>query len=414
MKSKTDFAKLASSAEFEFSMNCAPIDIPLGFGGFKSGKIYEIRGPESRGKSTLALEFVFSFAEFFQKQDKKFRIKWIETESAFDAVRTIWMRPEIGPLFEIDEAETVEQAHKIMKDFLNECVAKGEYGIVVWDTLAAAKTDAQVEKDDQYGGGQMEQARYLRYMLRDITQLLGKAGAPLILPNQTYTGKPKSKNPMAKPPEISYGGGAIRYHSSVRIDIQEKVEAMTELAENGEQNEIGIITNNHIMKNKLTGVKLPFHLWINNENGLDKIATTVGYLKAKGLVKIQGAWKKVDGYDGKEISWRSDKEIADKISEVDPKIKDWFDYLIYSHYAKSSPLVKLNISNRVWEYEKMFFGEKRMELTEKEILVGKRIEEFNKKQQEKEDQEILEESGKNSKKAKAKKQGKTQTVVELG
>jgi recombination protein RecA len=382
----------------------------MGFNGFRSGKIIEIRGPESKGKSTIALECVFAFGEHWLARQKKFRIKWIETESAFDATRTIWMRPEIGPMIEVDEAETVEEAHQIMKTFLEECAEKGEYGIIVWDTLAAASTDAQKSSGDQYGGGQSEQARYLRWMFKDLVPLLGKAGAPLILPNQTYLGRAKMAH--LPPPTVSYGGGAIRYYSSVRIDIQDSTKPMKHIAENGAEMDIGIITQNRILKNKITGVKLPFTLWINNEDGLDKLETTLGFLAMNEVVKKSGSWKKAPGPDGKEISWQSSKDLGSKI-ELNPDIKLWLDYLIYNWYTKSSPLVKLRIIERVWELEKKFFGEKRTELSEREIKTANALEQHLQREMEREEKKALEPD--KEKKPRGKKAAKKgEGVIELG
>ena len=403
---KTDFKKLGSTSEYSYSFGCAPLDIALGFNGFRSGKVYEIRGPESRGKSTLGLEFVFAFGEHWQKLNQPFRIKWIETESAFDATRTIWMRPDIGPMIEVDEADTVEQAHTIMREFLKECEENGEKGIIVWDTLAAASTDAQQSSGDQYAGGQSEQARYLRWMFKDLVPSLGKVGAPLILPNQTYLGRAKMAH--LPPPVVSYGGGAIRYYSSVRVDIQESLKPMNEITPNGAETEVGIITTNKILKNKITGVKLPFKLWIRNEEGIDKLETTIGFLKENEILKASGAWKKMPGPDGKELSWRSTKEIKDKIELTDPTIKDWMDYQVYNWYSKSSPLVKLRIIEKVWEYEKQFFGEKRTELSEREIQAGNALEQHAKKQLEREEQKELEPA-----KKKRGKKAKSEGVIEL-
>jgi len=404
--SKPSFNELGSTSEHCFSLDCAPIDIPIGFGGLRSGKIYEIRGPESRGKSTLGLEFVFAFGRYWDLLNQDYRIKWIETESAFDATRTIWMEPEIGTKIEVDEAETVEQAHTICKDFMNECVAEKVKPIIVWDTLAAAKTDAQLEKG-QYGGGQQEAARYLRWMFRDITQLLGKTGCPLILPNQTWTGE-KPKNPKARTPQHSYGGGALKYHPSVRIDIMEYTKPMIEIAANGSENNIGIITNNEILKNKITGIKLPFQLHINNENGLDKIATTIGFLQERKIARIEGAWKKLADWEGKDLTWQSPKKITEAIAK-DPTIKEWMDYKIYEWYARSSPLVKLRTIEKVWEYEKKFFQKQVTELTEREVYVGKKLQEHLQKEQERQDKKDSEETTKK----KTGKKGKKSEEVEF-
>lgn len=406
---KQNFNKLGSTSDHCFSLECAPLDIPLGFGGYRSGKIYEIRGPESRGKSTLALEFVFAFGRYWNALNQEYRVKWIETESAFDATRTIWMQPEIGTKIEVDEAETVEQAHSIAKDFMNECYATNVKPIVIWDTLAAAKTDAQLLKNDQYGGGQQEAARYLRWMFRDITQLLGKTGCPLILPNQTWTGE-KPKNPKARTPQHSYGGGAMKYHPSVRLDIQPHTKPMMEIAENGSENNIGIITNNEILKNKITGIKLPFQLYINNENGLDKIATTIGFLQDRKIARIEGSWKKLADWTGKDMTWQSQKQIATKMAE-DETIKQWMDYKVYEWYARSSPLVKLRTIDKVWEFEKKFFDKQVTELTEKEVYVGKKLEEHAIKEQERQDEKEVTETKK--KKASKKVSKKSSDDVEF-
>ena len=399
-KATDNQAGLAATSRHKYSLNCPPIEIPLAAGGMDSGKIITIPAERSSGKTTIALFFCFCFCDYWIKLGRKFRIKWIETESSIDIDRVIFQRPDLADYFDVDEAETHEEAHMIMRDFLTECLENGEAPFIVWDTLAAATTLAQKKEGKRYAGGQQEEARILRHTMRDITNLIGKSDGCLVLPNQTYESQDRYGNKKL----ICYGGGAIQFHSSVIMNLQVLKSIMIDLKDGREISQ-GILVECFTDKNKLTSPKQTFHIVINNEEGVDVMETRIQYLISTGLAK-NGPWKTFKfperAFDKEkpkevpamvEMKWQNQggKRLKGLTETKYSHLTDYVDYLIYDSYAKVSPLMKLKIIEKLWEYETQFLGEPKTPLTEREILVAEKMEEMRKKQLKKEEEKLKEE-----------------------
>ena len=404
IKNKTNFASLGSRSEFSYFLGCPPIDIPLGLGA-RSGKIYEFHGVGDEdkgsgvGKSSMGVALAIAFCDYWISRGvKNFKLLWIETESAFDVDRVTYMRPDLREFFVIEEAETVEDASELMHQTIKDCVAEEKKCFIVWDTLAAAVTRAQKDSGDAYAGGQMEVPRKLRQMLRSLTPLLGKTGTPLVLINQTYESTVKKfvgGRFIEKRVKTPYGGGGVIYHSSVMMEMMKR-GSITTMMKNGEERETGILVQIKPYKNKMVGVKEPFLIEIKNEGGLDYFGTMVRYLTDHQLLKMSGSWKTVKypiGYFKKgqrqkftEFSFQSIPKLEQEVEER-PHLKEWFEYLIYDHFASMYPLMKCKMISKIWKYEKRFFGEVITELTDHERKVAAAIEKDLKKKQEREEKQ---------------------------
>lgn len=372
-------SELVSDTAHVYSFDCPPIDIT--YGGIKSGRIYELFGWESAGKSTIALEGTKAFKRYWQEKDPtaKTAVFWVETESAFDRARAKHMGCDVDD-FLVFPAETVEDAHEIIKKALTKAIANKIKLYIVWDTIAAASTRNEKEKGT-YAGGMVEKPRLIRQMFRDITTPLGATDSVLFIVNQMYTGI----GMFAK--DESPGGGGLKFHCSVRTCITKK-EAIT----NGDPlnpRQIGIVSELKHIKNKTTLPNQTCSIYINGETGLDRFRTVFHFVRAQKVIETKGSWSYISIPDRaynpdkkdeagnvimpemKDISFQSDAKLKEIFETQYPHGFDYLNYLIYKHYTTVSPLVKVNIIKKVWHYETIFFGSKQTVLTPHEIEVAK-------------------------------------------
>lgn len=399
---KTVNDRLGSDLDFAYPFNCPPLDIPFG-GGVIPGRIYEIYGAESGGKSTLVLDFVKAFCDKCEQMMKDktaefddYAVLWIESESTFDKARAIYMDVPMNKVI-IHETDIFEEGRDKIKSMLNRAKKKNNSLLVVWDTIAAVSTVSakavadQLAEESEHGaaeddkpgkskknpGGMVEKPRLIREMFRDITVQLGDTRTPMVIVNQVTTQIGKYGAPLD-----SSGGFGLRHHASVRAkaaidDRDYKTNKIT-----GKEKLVGIITRLDFEKNKITGyTKIPAYAYLNLETGLDKFETRLLCFKDRKVTpRSAGSWTemKVPGDYAKggkpapmvSIRWQNSKGLKD-ICSTSPWVLDYLDYLTYLSFAEESPLVKVKNITRIWDYEHKLFGERKTELTDKEQLVAK-------------------------------------------
>jgi len=370
------------------------LDIVLG-GGLYTGKIYEVMGWESSGKSTMALEATKAFSKYWISQgDNNYLILWIETESAMDKVRALFMGCDLTN-FLFREAETVEVGFEIMDYYLRKCQENGFHLLIVWDTIAAAPTESEIaepvkkkakegEEDkgtaQQYQGGLAEKARIIRYNLRKLTQPLAQTDSIMFIVNQLYH-VPQQKKWQGGETERSPGGEGFHFHASVRMKTTKK-EDLNKVAPDGQTYSEGILTEVFTHKNKLTLPKQKAIIILKGETGFDKFETLVRYLRTAKLIDMAASWATIkypilaeNTKTGKitteiqEIKFQNAKQLQD-IAKETPGLEDYMDYLVYRSYSYISPLIKVKIIKKLWEYEERFLGKRETELTEKEKEVA--------------------------------------------
>lgn len=377
---------LISDANFLYSFDCVPLDLLFG-GGIASGKIIEIFGPNSHGKSTLALEITKAFAAHWKaKKVNNFGILWAEAESALDKTRALYMGCPVDN-FLVCEADTLESFKTTVLATLEKSIQNKMPLIIVLDTIAALQTeneahppiDKKTGKPNLYAGGMQEKPRVIWAMLRDLTPKLAKSNSTLILVNQIYGGS------QYESPE-SPGGGGIKFYSSVRVGVNRE-KYITVTNKDGTEKTIGILSNLRTIKNKLTLPNQLVTVTIMGETGFDKLATTVNFLTA-GKYIVNGSWKTLsfpvkNGYVDKskkdeksqpvtvppemeELKFQNINDLRAIIEMKHPQIKDWLDYLCYKHATTFSPLLKVKIIDKAWKYEEQFYGKRLTELTDKE------------------------------------------------
>ena len=205
------------------------LDIALGIGGVPRGRIIEIYGPESSGKTTVALHVVA------QAQKLGGNAVFIDVEHALDPVYAKALGVDIDSLL-VSQPDTGEQALEICEAL----VRSGAIDVAVVDSVAAMVTKAEIEGEmgDSHVG---LQARLMSQALRKLTGAIGKSNAVVIFINQLR----EKIGVMYGNPETTPGGRALKFYSSVRLDVR-KVEA---LKDGGEI--IGNRTRVKVVKNKV-------------------------------------------------------------------------------------------------------------------------------------------------------------------
>lgn len=372
LKSVSD--DLASDVKYLYSFDCPVIDVPFG-GGIASGKVYEFYGWESAGKSTLSLECAKAFENYWKNAGKKDKRKhvilWIEAESALDKVRAKFMgcNPDEWMIL---EADTIESTEKVICDILRKCIENNTVLFVVWDTIAATPMNAEKIGES---ARMANRASTVRSMFRKMVPLLGQTDSTLILVNQLNQNFEQNKADETPIP-------AIKFYASVRTRVTKREEDRNVTA-TGDEITTGIVSELKFDKNKLIQRGQKCLVVIDNERGFNLLETSMRYLKKAKLANIKGAgWTEMmlperpfnkenkDPIPMVPVKFQGIDKLKEIIETKYPHLKQWIDYLIFLNYTTVSALVKVKIINKVWDYELMFFGEKKTLLTDEEKTVA--------------------------------------------
>jgi RecA/RadA recombinase len=339
---KSSTSDLSSDIAQVYSLG-APIDCVLG-GGVASGKIYEISGYESHGKSTLAVEFAKSFQKYWKGLSKKCVILWIEAESVFDKLRYasigLDLSSEYSSVF-VQEALTLESGFDAIKSVCEKSISSGIPAFVVWDTIAASPTANELEKG-AFGGGMTEKPRVIRAKFREIGPLLAQGGITLVLVNQVYQGMGQFAT-IETP-----GGGGIKFHASCRIRIK-KQEVIVD-ATSGVEKTIAIVCQLSTLKNKLVNPGLIVPVYISGEYGIDQVETLIRYFKQTKIIEGGSAgWMKL-AFKEKGYKFQNGRKLKDYIVE-EPDLLTYMCYLSYKSFSDFSSLVRVRYIKILNEFE---------------------------------------------------------------
>lgn len=289
------------------------LDYALGIGGYPRGRIVEIYGQEASGKTTLAL---MAIAEV---QKLGGSVLFIDAEHAFDPkyAKTIGVNTE-DTKFLISQPEYGEQALSIMED----AIRGGAIDLVVVDSVAALVTKAELEgeMEEQGIGGQ---ARLMSKALRKLTGLIAKTGTIAIFINQVR--EKISQNPYGGPPETTPGGRALKFYSSIRLEVK-KGESIK-----GSNNEIiGHYIKVKVVKNKLAPPYKTAEFELIYGKGINRIGEIFDLAVNMGIIKRSGSWYSFNNEQlgqGKEkaLEYLQENEvILRKIeTEVREKLKEY-------------------------------------------------------------------------------------------
>ena len=277
------------------------LDIALGLGGLPKGRIIEIYGPESSGKTTVALHCV---AEV-QKQGGI--AGFIDAEHALDPVYAKNIGVDIDNLY-ISQPDCGEQALEITETM----VRSGAVDIVIVDSVAALVPKAEIDGD--MGG---LQARLMSQALRKLTGVISKSNCIVIFINQLR----EKVGVMFGNPETTTGGRALKFYSSVRLDVR-RVEQLKQAGE-----VIGNHTRVKVVKNKVAPPFREAEFDIMFGKGISKEGDILDLAANVGIISKSGAWY---AYEGDKIG--QGRENAKTYLRENPEFCKMIEEMVREHY----------------------------------------------------------------------------------
>lgn len=279
------------------STGALSLDIALGVGGVPKGRIVEIYGPESSGKTTLALHILA------EAQAAGGTAAFIDAEHAFDPTYADRIGIDTENLY-VSQPDYGEQALEILETL----VRSGAVDVVVIDSVAALTPRAEIE--GEMGDSHMGlQARLMSQALRKITAIAGKTNTTVIFINQIRM----KIGVMFGNPETTTGGNALKFYSSVRMEIRRK-EKISE-----GDDVTGHVVRVKVVKNKVAPPFKEAIFEIIYPTGIDKISSLIDAAVKFDVVQRAGAWYKMgdeqlaQGLAATKEVLRADKKLTKKI-----------------------------------------------------------------------------------------------------
>ena len=285
---KGSIMKLGASAALEIeaiSTGSLGLDIALGIGGLPRGRVVEIYGPESSGKTTLALQTIA------ESQKRGGICAFIDAEHALDPIYARKLGVKIDDLL-ISQPDTGEQALEIADTL----VRSGAVEVLVIDSVAALTPRAELEGEmgDQLPGAQ---ARLMSQALRKLTGSISKTNCMVIFINQIRM----KIGVMFGSPETTSGGNALKFYASVRLDIR-RIGAIKDRDE-----VVGNQTRVKVVKNKVAPPFKQVEFDIMYGEGISKVGELIDLGVTAGVVEKSGSWY---SYDGERIGQGRDNAKA--------------------------------------------------------------------------------------------------------
>ena len=282
------------------------LDLALGLGGFPKGRIIEIYGPESSGKTTVALHAVS------EVQKRGGIAGFIDAEHALDPVYARNIGVNIDDLY-ISQPDSGEQALEICETM----VRSGAVDIVIVDSVAALVPKAEIDGDmgDSHVG---LQARLMSQALRKLTAVVSKTDCIVIFINQLR----EKIGVMFGNPETTTGGRALKFYSSVRLDVR-RIES---LKQGGEV--IGNRTRVKIVKNKIAPPFKEAEFDIMFGQGISKEGDILDLASNVDIIQKSGAWF---AYNGEKIG--QGRENAKQYLKDNPAVCEEIEKKIRSHFS---------------------------------------------------------------------------------
>ncbi len=295
------------SMEIEaISTGALNLDIALGIGGIPRGRIIEIYGPESSGKTTLALHAVA------EAQKTGGEAAFIDAEHALDPSYAKKIGVDIDNLI-VSQPDTGEQALEIAEALIR----SGAIDIVVVDSVAALVPKAEIDGDmgDAHVG---LQARLMSQALRKLAGTINKTKATIIFINQLR----EKVGVMFGNPETTAGGRALKYYASVRMDIR-RIEA---IKQDGEV--VGNRTRVKVVKNKVAPPFREAEFDIVYGKGISKEGSVLDLAVDLDIIEKSGSWFSYNGEkigQGRENVKKQLSENPEFMAEVEKKVRDNFN-----------------------------------------------------------------------------------------
>ena len=278
------------------------LDIALGLGGIPKGRIIEIYGPESSGKTTVTLHMIA------EVQKRGGIAGFIDAEHALDPAYAKNIGVDIDNLY-ISQPDCGEQALEICETM----VRSGAIDIVVVDSVAALVPKAEIDGDmgDSHVG---LQARLMSQALRKLTAVISKSNCTVIFINQLR----EKVGIMFGNPETTTGGNALKFYSSVRLDVRRKEQLLV----NGEA--VGNRTKVKVVKNKIAPPFKIAEFDIMFGKGISAVGDILDLAAECGVVNKSGAWYAYEGEklgQGRENSKIFLQQHPDMLAEIEHKVR---------------------------------------------------------------------------------------------
>ena len=279
---------------------CLSIDAALGVGGFPRGRVIEIYGPESGGKTTMTLHVIA------EAQKLGGQAAFIDAEHALDPVYARKLGVDVDNLL-VSQPDNGEQALEIAETLIR----SGGVDIVVVDSVAALVPKAELEGD--MGDPQMGlQARLMSQALRKLTGIVSKSRTCLISINQIR----EKIGVMFGNPETTTGGRALKFYASMRVDIR-RIQAIKE----GDK-VVGSRTRAKVVKNKVAAPFREAEFDIIYGEGISREGDLIDLGVEKGVLEKSGTWisfggeRMGQGRENARVFLKENKDIRDKLENV--------------------------------------------------------------------------------------------------
>ena len=284
---------------------CLSLDIALGLGGIPKGRIIEVYGPESSGKTTVALHMVA------EVQKRGGIAGFIDAEHALDPAYASNIGVDIDNLY-ISQPDNGEQALEITETM----VRSGAVDIIIVDSVAALVPKAEIEGDmgDSHVG---LQARLMSQALRKLTAAISRSNCIVIFINQLR----EKVGVMFGNPETTTGGRALKFYSSIRLDVR-RIEA---LKQGGEM--IGNRTRIKVVKNKIAPPFKEAEFDIMFGKGISREGDILDLAANLGIINKSGAWYAYNDAkigQGRENAKTYLKENPEMMATVEAKVREHF------------------------------------------------------------------------------------------
>ena len=291
------------------SSGCLSLDIALGVGGYPRGRIIEIYGPESSGKTTFALQAIA------EHQKAGGRAAFIDAEHALDPVYAEKLGVDIDELL-LSQPDTGEQALEIC----DALVRSEAVSIIVIDSVAALVPQAEI--DGEMGDSHVGlQARLMSQALRKLSGTINKTNTTCIFINQLR----EKVGVMFGNPETTPGGRALKFYASVRLDIRRNEQLKMGDGIVGNRTTIKVVKNKVAPPFKTATVDIMYGEGVSCEGEIIDLASEAGILEKSGAWYSYQGEKLGQGKENVKLLLKDNQELKE---ELEAKVREFYDIVI--------------------------------------------------------------------------------------